>query len=131
MQKDSAIWNINAHQRFALLATLAMSILVLLLHFPFDGYVTEYSYTSPSLTVCPRGDLLQKMRELGAEEFNKAMVACQDKDVPVELPMSDWRSNGAPVYWFSSPIHAIATIISILVIGLAWFFSARSKQSFT
>lgn len=71
------------------------------------------------------------MRELGAEEFNKALVACQDKDMTVDLPMSDWRSNGAPVYWFSSPIHALVTIISILIIGLARFFSARSKQGST
>ncbi|MDF4205194.1 hypothetical protein P2W50_01120 [Pseudomonas protegens] len=121
MQKESVI---NKHQRIALLLTLAMTILVLLLHFPFDGYVTEITSTVPSFTRCPKADL-QTMRAMGAEEFNNALAACQEKVFVTELPISDWRSNGAPIYWFASPIHALATALSILLIGLAWFFSVR------
>jgi len=127
MQKDSAIWKTNVY-RLVLLATLTMLILVLLLHFPFDGYVSDYSYSIPSLTACPKGDLTEKMRELGAEEFNKAIQACQDAFVTKELPISDWRSNGAPIYWFASPVHAFVTVLAILIIGLACFFSIRPKQ---
>jgi hypothetical protein len=32
--------SVNSNQRAALLATLALFSLILLLHFPFDGYVT-------------------------------------------------------------------------------------------
>ncbi|MBH3370910.1 hypothetical protein I5R92_26825 [Pseudomonas carnis] len=128
MQKDSAIRKINAH-RLVLLATLTVLILILLLHFPFDGYANEYSYSVPSLTACPKGDLIQKMRELGAEEFNKAVLACQDDFVTKELPISDWRSNGAPIYWFASPVHALVTALAILTIGLVWFFSVRPKRA--
>ncbi|KPY25678.1 hypothetical protein [Pseudomonas coronafaciens] len=46
----------NPHQRTALLVTLALSLLVLLLHFPFDGYVTESSSIIPSFIGCPKGD---------------------------------------------------------------------------
>ncbi|MGU9817584.1 hypothetical protein ACU684_19565 [Pseudomonas sp. LF135] len=127
MQKDSAIWKTNAH-RLVLLATLTMLILVLLLHFPFEGYVSEYSYSVPPLTACPKGDLVQKMRELGAEEFNKAIQACQPDFVTKELPISDWRSNGAPIYWFASPVHTFVTVLAILIIGLACFFSIRPKK---
>ncbi|MGX5797707.1 hypothetical protein ACWHY4_28815 [Pseudomonas sp. E2-15] len=128
MQKGSAIQKANI-KRQVLLATLTMSLLVLLLHFPFDGYVAEYSYSVPSLTACPKGDLMQKMRELGAEEFNKAIQDCQPDFVTKELPISDWRSVGAPIYWFASPIHALVTVLAILIIGLACFFSFRPKRA--
>lgn len=127
MKKDSATGKTNVH-RLILLATLTMLIVVLLLHFPFDGYVSEYSYSVPSLTACPKGDLMQKMRELGADEFNKAIRACQDAFVTKVLPISDWRSNGAPIYWFASPVHAFVTVLAILIIGLACFFSIRPKR---
>ncbi|MGY1890668.1 hypothetical protein [Pseudomonas sp. SDT291_1_S447] len=124
MQRTSAI---NTHQRVALLVTLAASILVMLLHFPFDGYVTKFETTLPSFTACPRGDL-QSMRALGAEAFNNALAACQPKSVITELLITDWHSNGAPIFWFASLLHALATILSVLLIGLAWFFSARSGE---
>ncbi len=115
--------------RWVVLTTFTLSILVLLLHFPFDGYVSEYSYTVPSFTACPQGDLKQRLRELGAEEFNKAIQACSDDYVTKEFPISDWRSNGAPIYWFASPIHALASILAIWVIGLVWYFSVRPKRT--
>lgn len=129
MQKDAATPDDNSQQRVALLAALAFSLLILLLHFPFDGYVTESSYTVPSLTTCPKGDPKALLRELGAEQFNKALSACQDKFVTNELPFTEWRSNGATIYWLAFPIHALTTILSILVIGLSWFFSVRPRQS--
>jgi len=121
MQKDSVI---NKNQRIAMLLTLAMTILVLLLHFPFDGYVTEVTSAVPSFTKCPKADL-QTMRTMGVEEFNNALAACEEKVFITKLPISDWSSIGAPAYWFTSPIHALATTLSILLIGLAWFFSVR------
>ncbi|MGV6953161.1 hypothetical protein [Pseudomonas chlororaphis] len=81
--------NINVYQRFGIFSTLAAMLLVVLLHFPFDGYDNEYSYTIPPLTPCPRGDLLTTMREIGAEKFNEALAACQDKYVIEERPFSD------------------------------------------
>lgn|GEM_PF-2707350 len=122
MKDDTATPDDNSQPRVALLATMAFSILILLLHFPFDGYVTESSYTVPSFTACPKGDPKTLLRELGAEQFNKAISACQDKIVTNELPFTEWRSTGAAVYWLASPIHALATIFAILVIGLSWFF---------
>lgn len=118
----------NLQQRLALLTTLALSILVLLLHFPFDGYVTESSYTVPSLTACLKGDPKALLRELGAEQFNTAISACQDKYVTKELPFTDWRSNGAAIYWLTSPTHALTTILCILLLGLSWFFSVRPRN---
>lgn len=129
MCKDSVIENVNSQQRAALLATLALSILVLLLHFPFDGYVSEYSYTVPSLTACPKGDPTESLRKLGAEAFNKVISACQDEYVTKELPLTEWRSSGAAIYWLAFPMHALAVVISILIIGLACFFSARQSRS--
>lgn len=71
--------NVSSAQRISLLTTLALSILILLLHFPFDGYATQHSYTVPSFTACPKGDLKERLRELGAEEFNKTLTACQGR----------------------------------------------------
>ena len=127
MNQDSAIQK-AVIQRAVLLGTLTMSLLVLLLHFPFDGYVAEYSYSVPPLTTCPKGDLMQKMRELGAEEFNKAIQACQPDFVTKELPFSEWRSNGSPIHWFASPIHALVTVLAILITGLACFVSVRPRH---
>lgn len=121
--------NVSSNQRIALLATLASSTLILLLHFPFDGYVTQHSYTVPSFTACPEGDLKERLRELGAEEFNKALTACQEKLVVAELPLSEWRSNGAVSYWLGSPIHTLVAVISIVVFGIACFFAMRSPQN--
>lgn len=118
----------STHRCVALLATLALSILVLLLHFPFDGYVTESSYTVPSFTACPKGDPEALLRQLGAELFNTAISACQDKYVTNELPFTDWRSNGAAIYWLASPTHALTAFLCILVFGLSWFFSVRARS---
>lgn len=71
---------------------------------------------------------MEKMRELGAERFCKAFQVCQNAFVAKELPISDWRSNGAPIYWFASPVHAFVTALAILIIGLACFFSIRPKR---
>lgn len=120
--------NISSAQRIALLTTLALSILILLLHFPFDGYATQHSYTVPSFTACPKGDLKERLRELGAEEFNKTLTACQGTFVVAELPLSQWRSNGAAIYWLASPIHTLATVIFIITFGIASFFAMRSPQ---
>jgi hypothetical protein len=118
----------NPQRRAALLATLALSILILLLHFPFDGYVTESNYTVPSFTVCPKGDPKALLRELGAEQFNTAISSCQDRYVTNELPFNDWRSNGAAIYWLASPTHALAAFLCTLVLGLSWFFSIRPSS---
>lgn len=128
MINETAIPDDNSQPRVALLATMAFSILILLLHFPFDGYVTKSSYTVPSLTACPKGDPKTLLRELGARQFNKALVACQDKYVTNELPFTEWRSTGAAIYWLASPVHALATILAILVIGLSWFITARPRH---
>ena len=120
--------NVNSNQRLSLLATLALSVLILLLHFPFDGYVTQQSYTVPSFTACPNGDLKERLRELGAEEFNKALTACQEQLVIVELPLSGWRSNGAITDWLASPIHTLVVIISIITLGVACFSAMRPPK---
>ncbi|MHB2242071.1 hypothetical protein [Pseudomonas monsensis] len=120
--------NISSNQRLALLATLALSTLILLLHFPFDGYVTQHSYTVPSFTACPKGDLKERLRELGSEEFNKALTACQEKLIIAELPLSGWRSNGAISDWLASPTHTLVAIISIITFGIACFFAMRPPQ---
>jgi len=121
--------NVSSKQRTTLLATLALSTLILLLHFPFDGYATQHSYTVPSFTACPKGDLKEKLRELGAEEFNRTLIACQGKLVVTELPLSEWRSTGAAIYWLASPIHALVAVISVITFGIASFFAMRSPQS--
>ena len=122
------IVNISTNQRVTLLATLALSTLILLLHFPFEGYVTQHSYTVPSFTACPKGDLKERLRELGAEEFNKAITVCQEKFIIAELPLSGWRSNGAISDWFASPIHTLVAFISINTFGIACFFAMTPQQ---
>ncbi|RMU83434.1 hypothetical protein ALP22_200170 [Pseudomonas coronafaciens pv. porri] len=118
----------NPHQRTALLVTLALSLLVLLLHFPFDGYVTESSSIIPSFIGCPKGDPKALLRELGAEQFNAAISACQDKYVTNELSFTSWRSNGAAIYWLTSPTHALTAVLCIIVFGLSWFSSATPRS---
>jgi hypothetical protein len=120
------VMSVNSNQRIALLTTVALSILIILLHFPFDGYVTQHRYIVPSFTACPKGDLKEKLRELGAEEFNKALAECQGKFVISDLPPSEWQSKGAAIYWLASPIHTLLAVISIITFGSVWFFAMRS-----
>ncbi len=120
--------NVSSNQRIALLTTLVLSMLILLLHFPFDGYVTQHSYTVPSLTACPEGNLRERLRELGAEAFNKTLTACQGRSVIAELPLSGWRSNGAATYWLASPTHALVAVISIVTFGIARFLAMRPSH---
>lgn len=111
---------------FGLFATFVAVLFVLLLHFPFDGYINEYSYTIPSFKKCPNANI-ETMREMGAEKFNAAIAGCQDVAVTKQLPFSEWRSNGALIYWFSTPPHAIWVVIFIVVIGGLWQWAARPK----
>jgi len=118
--------NIYESQRFGLFAAFTAVLSVLVLHFPFDGYVTEYTYTTPSFTKCPAANL-ETMRDMGAEKFNAAIKDCQDTFVTKQIPFSEWRSNGALIYWFATPFHAILAIIFIGLVGGVWLWAARPK----
>jgi hypothetical protein len=99
--------------------------MVLLLHFPFEGYVTEVTYTVPAIGVrCPGG--IEAMREMGAEAYNSAITACSDKTYTKELPPEDWRSSGAIIYWFASPLHSFISIMCIFAVGVIWGWAVKS-----
>lgn len=119
--------DINFAQRAGAFVAFAMALAVVFLHYPFEGYKRTYNYTVPSFMPCPKGDMKQLMRDMGAQEFNERIAACQDKFEVKDLPFSDWQSNGALIAWLAFPLRAIYGVFSILLVFAAWFFLMRSS----
>lgn len=115
---------LNPTQRLGLFVALAAALLTVALHFPFDGYVTERHYSIPSSKRCPNANL-ETLNAMGAEAFNAAMSACQERAVSDDLPVNEWQSRGAAVSWLVSPIHAVVSLLLIAILALAWVWAAR------
>lgn len=117
----------NLNQRLGLFICSALAVMVLLFHFPFEGYVTEVTSTVPAIGIrCPNADI-ETMRKMGAVAFNDAMAACSDKTYTDELPFADWRSSGAITYWFASPLHALISVMCIFAVCGIWMWAVRPQ----
>lgn len=117
--------NLNALQRGGAFAVFLLTGLVLLLHFPFYGYVTQRSYFQEGVGSCPNG--VKALSEMGAEKFNEALALCQGRLVTDDLGIMPWHSTGALIDWFGYPLNSLICIVFITIAGFVWGWMFRSK----
>lgn len=123
------IYRHNSVQRIGLFVSLALAALVLMLHYPFEGYyfesfVTTYYGQGP----CPGLEDLKKATSETLAQVNEAAVKCNDAGEMQTIPFSDWRSNAPIIEWFGSVAHAISAIVFVLLLGLMWLWLFRTSD---
>lgn len=121
---------LNMTQRIGFFVALAISVLVLLLHFPFEGYdndhfvITRYG-TGPCPNITKERLKTMTYAEL-TESFDATRRCTNDEELQVR-PFSEWESKGAIVPWFSSVPHAIAGLVFALGLGALWVWVFRAE----
>lgn len=120
----------NAAQRQGYFGTLAIAILVLFLHFPFEGYVTEhYVVTRIGVGPCPNPGL-EEIKQMSREQSRQHwddMLKCSSAEEEQFLPFTEWRSKSPISSWFSSAVHVIAAFVFVLFLGGIWLWIFRSQ----
>jgi len=119
----------NPTQKIGFFLAIAFSLLVIFLHFPFNGYKKEhYVTTYYGSENCPKSSTVGQTSTI--DEINQyfdALKKCQSRGELRLLPFSKWQSKSAIIDWFSSPIHTIITLVFILAAGGFWLWVFRDK----
>jgi hypothetical protein len=122
----------NPVQRQGFFGSLAIAALVLLLHFPFEGYDMEhYAITRYGSGPCPAKVGLEQIKKMTSEEMNQFFDAnrrCSDETELQLLPLVEWKSKAPIVAWFGSLVHAIAAIVFSLSLGGVWLWVFRTHN---
>lgn len=121
----------NLIQRRGFFGTLALALLVLLLHFPFGGYEVErYVTTQFGYGPCPNPSLedIMKMTSEQSAQNLEATKRCTDSGEMQTLPFPEWRSKTPIIEWFGSLVHTIAALAFTLSIGGIWFWIFRTHD---
>jgi hypothetical protein len=87
----------NNLQRTGAFVTVALAVVVVVLHSPWEGYTTT-SYGS-----------------LGGYNF----------DTP--LSFLEWRTNAPVVFWFGSVLHLLVALFAVGLLSAAWHYIFRSS----
>lgn len=107
----------NIAQRVGYFSTIAMLLVLLLLHFPFQGYTITESVVVGRTPGCTRD-----------QDFTPACPGLYGNEF---LSFADWRSD-APIFpWFGSVSHVLvlaALIGGLCLVFLTVFDTANSKD---
>ena len=122
----------NSIQRKGYFTTLTVFCLILLLHFPFEGYeIDQYVITRYGHGNCPRPSL-DEAKKMTIEQLNKYgddIKRCNN-DVENQIrPFSDWRSNAPIIQWFGNVLHALIAAFFTYLIGGLWIWIFRSRDN--
>jgi hypothetical protein len=121
----------NPIQQKGFFVSLAIAALVLLLHFPFDGYDYEhYVITRYSIGPCnrPPDVSVGQIKEMSYEELRQrqeAIKGCFNEGEFQTLPFFDWKSKAPIIAWFGSVVHVIAAFVFSLSLAGIWLWVFR------
>ncbi len=118
----------NTIQRSGFFGLLAAIAVVVLLHFPFEGYTVYQLETNPNKHLCPSKEELEKFNKTVPDtdlharlEFLKHCYEAEEK----LRPFSEWRSDKPIIPWFASTLHTAITVALLLGLGLFWLWVFR------
>lgn len=121
----------NGTQRVGFFSSLAIAALIILFHFPFEGYDIEHRvvtrYASSNCHIATL-DELNKMTEAKLQEEARKQSLCSEESEMHLRPFSEWRSQAPIVEWFGSLAHAIAALCFVLVLGATWLWVFRTND---
>lgn len=128
----------NTVQRVGFFCSLAMVVIVFMLHFPFDGYYYQESVVikaRPPNCVPDIGNItlddLKKMNRAELEEhttrYKSELTRCGEEREERTLPPWDWVSVSSIVDWFAPLSNAMISIVFIVFLGSAWLWIFRPE----
>ncbi len=122
----------NPVQRQGFFGSLAIAALVLLLHFPFEGYdIEHYVTTRYGFGPCAPQVSVEQINKMTSEETNQhfeANKSCSDDGELRILPLVEWKSKAPVIAWFGSLVHAIAALAFSLSLGGIWLWVFRTHD---
>lgn len=121
----------NSVQRRGFFGALAITFLILLLHFPFEGYDNEDLVTTHrGYGTCPSlgADGLRTMTAEQFRQYGEDMKRCSDSMELQDKPLSEWRSKAPIVEWFGSLVHSLIALIFTISIGGLWLWVFRTHD---
>lgn len=113
---------LNVIQRSGFFASLAAIAVVLLLHFPFEGYTAYRWETNPNRHLCPSEEEFKK--PVRDADYYERLKYCYEAEEKLR-PFSEWRSDKPIIPWFGSTLHTAVTVALLLVLGLFWLWVFR------
>lgn len=121
----------NPVQRRGFFFSLAIASLILLLHFPFEGYDFEhYVTTRYGVGTCPIGaDVAMKMPPEQLDQYMKDLRRCSDDGETQIRPFTEWKSKAPIIDWFGSVVHATTALIFALSLGGIWLWVFRTHNN--
>jgi hypothetical protein len=123
----------NNIQRSGFFIAVGSIFLALILHYPFDGYVTKYediSYLMPTVCVSKLKGI--DMRDLTIQQItddNKQMGECYDREYNRYLPFDSWKSRSPIVTWLGFVKNLIIVLMSQLILGAMWLWIFKDKET--
>lgn len=122
----------NPVQRQGFFGSLAIASLVVLLHFPFEGYEIEhYVTTRYGFGPCAPDVSLEQVMKMTSEETNQRFEAnkrCSNDGEFQIRPFAEWKSKAPIIAWFGSVVHAITALVFSLSLGGMWLWVFRSHD---
>jgi len=124
--------NFNNIQKIGFFLTILSTLTILMLHFPFGGYV-DNTYVEENIFKykCPKLEDLEEEEKLAGRKFTdrerlKKLEYCYEGQYKT-LPFNEWRSN-EPIYeWFGSIVHTLSAVIFCLLMGFLFIFLFKDK----
>lgn len=107
----SSIVPVNKIQKTGVFVSVLLVVIVLLLHSPWDGYVTSYD--------------VQVLNEIPLPDGRALVGGGTHFDHTEALSIFDWRTAQPIIEWFGSIVHFDVAIIFICSVGLLWVWLFR------
>jgi hypothetical protein len=128
--------NILYTHRIAIFLALVLTVILIVLHSPWTGYLTEIpgSYTSPMQieAYCPGYMKSLSLHEQTPEALARfrSLQDCAElySGHPIELEMQKWTSNAPVIQWFGSIINFAASVVATLILLGGWIFLEKSQR---
>ena len=121
----------NSVQRSGFFVSLALAVVVLLLHFPFEGYaVNQWVVIRHGTGECPRTSR-EELKISTNEQIRKQIEEyrlCTDESQEQLRPFNEWRSYSPVIPWFGSVLHTLIALCFVIGLGLTWLWIFRSTN---
>lgn len=119
------ISNMNATQKSGVFAAASAIVLILFLHAPWTGYVTEIPAQSPSLMVllakCPMTGRIPLDDPKFATKFEEQRKCEEAAELPaIPLAFDRWHTAAPNLPWFGQVMNFLLAIGALLTLAVLW-----------
>jgi hypothetical protein len=125
--------NQNNIQKTGFFLSISLTIFLVFLHFPFNGYDSEHFVTTyVGQGPCPKRVGVEKIYSMTAKEISDRLEVtkkCEDKNEFQTKPILQWSSHASIVPWLSTIGNTAISIVFILVFGVLWIYVFQKNKN--